>query len=352
MTGETWERVRIVSMGLDTPLLYEKIDGAPPAPEGDQVLVRVEACGVCHRDLLDRAGRFPFMQLPVTPGHEAAGVVVATGPGVDEWRVGDRVATMHRNFCGECEACREGETSLCQTATAVPGILADGGYASFLALPQRAFYRLPADLPWRDAAVVHCTFGTAFRDLSTLGHLRSGERVLITGANGGVGAAAVQIARRLGAHVIAAIRDERHREFVAGLGANTVVVDSGKTLHEQEAVERVDLALDTVGAPTFPSALRCLRVGGRIVTVGNIVAEKVPLNLGFLITYGLTIIGGNGATRRDMAAMLELHRRAPFSFPISRELPLRSADEAQQCVRKGGLQGRIVLVPGQRAAHA
>jgi D-arabinose 1-dehydrogenase-like Zn-dependent alcohol dehydrogenase len=88
------------------------------------------------------------------------------------------------------------------------------------------------------------------------------------------------------------------------------------------------------------------------VTVGNVIAERVPINLGYLITSGLTILGGSGATRRDMAGLLELHRSEPFSFPIDRELPLHDAEEAQRLVRTGGLEGRIVLVPNGRGAHA
>jgi D-arabinose 1-dehydrogenase-like Zn-dependent alcohol dehydrogenase len=343
------ERVRLVATGFETPLSVEAAVEAP-RPESDQVRLRVEACGVCHRDLLDRGGRFPFLQLPITPGHEACGIVDAVGPAASEWRVGDRLATLHRDFCGTCAACREGETSFCPNATAVFGIMADGGYATYLVAPQTAFYRVPPDLPAAHAAILHCTFGTAFRDLSTLGRLRTGERVLITGANGGVGAAAVQIARRLGAEIVAIIRDGRHRTFVERLGAQHVVVDAGRTFHEHADVGRVDLALDTVGAPTFPAALRSLRTGGRIVTVGNVVAEKVPLNLGYLITYGISIIGGSGATRKDMAAVLELHRAEPFFFPMARELPLSGAEEAQDLVRRGGLEGRVVLVPARAEA--
>jgi D-arabinose 1-dehydrogenase-like Zn-dependent alcohol dehydrogenase len=94
------ERVRLTRIGWDDALVYEA--DAPPleAPTGKNVLVTVEACGVCHRDLLDRGGRFPFLQLPITPGHEAVGRVVAVGDAVTEFRVGDRVATMHRDACG------------------------------------------------------------------------------------------------------------------------------------------------------------------------------------------------------------------------------------------------------------
>ena len=338
------ERVRLLATGWDRDLAYEEDAGPPPAPEADQVLVAIEACGVCHRDLLDRAGRFPFLNLPVTPGHEAVGRVVAVGSGVTTWKVGDRVATMHRDACGQCPRCVAGETSFCTGAAWVLGILADGGYASHLRVPESALYAMPDDLPAGAAATLHCTFGTAYRDLVTLGHLSRGERVLVTGANGGVGAAGVQIAARLGAHVVASVRNAAPEAFVRGLGAQEVVAAPPEELHRRVAGE-VDLALDTVGVATFNGALRTLRLGGRMVIVGNIEDARAQLNLGYVITKGLSIIGGSGATRRDMAALLALHAQAPFAAPIHGSFPLSRADEAQRVVRAGGLRGRVILEP-------
>lgn len=339
----TVRRVRLGETGWDEPLRYET-GGALPEPRGAEVLIEVEACGVCHRDLLDREGRFKFLRPGVTPGHEVAGRVVAVGPSVTEWQAGDRVATMHRDFCGACDACQGGETSLCGAAAFVLGILADGGYATHLLAPERALYGLPEDLPAGEAAVLHCTVGTAYRDLRTLGGLRAGERVLVTGANGGVGLAAVQVAARLGAEVVAVVRSPRHGDRLRELGAREVVVDATGDFHKHPRVGRIDLALDTVGAPTFPSALRALRVGGRMVVVGNVTAEKVGLNLGYMITFGLTVRGGSGATRAEMVEVLSLHAQRPFAIPV-RALPLARADEAQRLVRAGGLWGRVVLDP-------
>lgn len=342
-------RIRLTEVGWKTPLAFEEGLTPLPIPTGEEVLVQVDACGICHRDLIDRAGRIPFMQVPITPGHEAAGHVVAVGDAVTDWRVGDRVGSMHRDACGECPQCKKGETSLCNSATWVLGLLADGGYSSHLLMPQSGLYRLPestgeGSLSAAEAAVLHCTFGTAFRDLKTLGGIQSGERVLITGANGGVGLAGVQLAVALGAEVIAVVRSEEHIAFIKNLGAHHVVVDAGSSFSSHDSVGRVDLALDTVGVSTFLSSLRSLRLGGRLVVVGNIVPEKVSLNLGYIITNGLHIIGGSGATRNDMAQVLELHRTHPFHIPIARTLPLAHAEEGQRLVQGGGLQGRVVLM--------
>jgi D-arabinose 1-dehydrogenase-like Zn-dependent alcohol dehydrogenase len=344
------ERARLLEVGWEKDLVHE-VSGEPlPEPTGRDVLVEVAACGVCHRDLIDRAGRFPFLRVPITPGHEAVGRVVAAGPQVADFRVGDRVGTMHRDACGACPACRRGDTTLCEGAAGVFGLLADGGYARHVVAHESAFYPVPEGLADVEAAVMHCTFGTAYRDLVTLGGLAAGERVLVTGANGGVGMAAVQLAARLGAEVVAVVRDGRHRAFLEGLGAHRVVVDPGDGFHKHRDVGRVEVAVDTVGTPTFNAALRSLRTGGRLVVVGNIVAAKAELNLGYIITQGLSVRGGSGATRREMAEVFALQRERPFRVAVHRTLPLARADEAQRLVRAGGLEGRVVLVPDAATA--
>jgi D-arabinose 1-dehydrogenase-like Zn-dependent alcohol dehydrogenase len=112
----------------------------------------------------------------------------------------------------------------------------------------------------------------------------------------------------------------------------------------------VDVALDAVGAPTFLPAMHALGIGGRIVTVGNVTREKVALNLGAVITRGLAILGGSGATPEDMRGVLAMHAAEPFRFAVAHTMPLARADEAQRLVRAGGLRGRIVLDTRQEGA--
>ena len=338
------QRIRLTEAGWDRDLQLEPNAESFPAPGGRDVLVDVAACGVCYRDLIDRAGRFPFMRLPVTPGHEAVGRVSAVGPEVKDFQVGDRVATMHRDFCGQCESCERGDTSLCTGAMAVLGLLHDGGYATQLAVPERALFPVPDGIPDEHAAIMHCTFGTAHRGLARFAGVKEGMRVLITGANGGVGCAAVQVAVRLGAQVVAVVRDGRHEQWLRGLGAEEVLVDKDGRFHKQLG-ERVHAVLDCVGPPTFNASLRSLRLGGKLVVVGNVVADRASLNLGYVITQGIHVIGSSGATRKDMARVFALYEDKPFEVTIDRTLPLARADEAQRLVKAGGLAGRIVLDP-------
>ncbi len=315
----------------------------PPAPGPGQVRVQLQASGVCHRDLIDRSGRIPFLSPPVVPGHEGVGVVDAVGEGEGQWAVGDRVATMHRDACGVCSACLRGETSTCTRAAHVFGLTADGTYAAWLVAPSSAFFAVPARLDAGLAAVLHCTFGTAWRGLVTVGGLQEGERVLITGANGGVGLAAVQIAARFARRVVAVVRSGGHEERLLALGATDVLVSPDHRFHKD--APDVDLALDCVGAPTFNASLRSLRVGGRVSVVGNVTDERAALNLGLVVTMALRILGPGGATRADMAAVLAEHARRPFSSIVAQTLPLADADRAQRALRAGGGWGRTVLLP-------
>lgn len=336
------KRIRLDDLGWDVPMVVEELPD-PPEPSGNQVVVEVDACGVCHRDLIDRGGGIPFMTLPITLGHEAVGRVLAVGPDVTRWQVGDRVATLHRDSCGACERCREGEDTLCQNGFHALGIVADGGYATHLTLPERSLYAVPDGLPVAEAAILNCTYGTAFRGLRA-GGCAPGRSVVITGASGGVGSAAIEVASRMGAHVVAVIRDAGRTDYVTELGADTVVVDPGSGFHKVPETANADMVLDCVGEPTLNSSLRCLRLGGSVIFVGNITQVRLSLNVGLVIVKALRIIGSSGASPRDMADLIELRGDQPFAMTIT-ELPLDEAEAAHQRLRGGGVPGRLVLRP-------
>lgn len=333
----------MTELGWDAPMVVEDLPD-PSTPQGTQVVVAVEACGVCHRDLIDRGGGVPFMTLPITLGHETAGHVLAVGPDVTLWKPGDRVATIHRDSCGTCEQCLAGEVSLCQNGAHALGIVADGGYSTHLVLPERALYPVPEHLPASLAAILNCTYGTAFRGLRS-GGCGPGRTVVITGASGGVGSAAIEVARRMGARVVAVIRDPDRREYVTSLGADAVVVDDGTSFHKHPDTAHSDAVLDCVGSPTMNASLRCLRLGGTVVTVGNVVpTERLAVNLGFVIVRALRIIGSSGASPSDMAGLLTLFGDAEFAMTIE-DVPLAEAESAHQRLRQGGVPGRLVLRP-------
>ena len=292
-------RAQLTATGFDTPLRVEEFSSE--ALGDDEVRVQVEACGVCHRDLIDRGGRFPWLQLPITPGHEACGRVVEVGAAVTRWKTGDRVGTLHRDLCGQCRACQSGQSSLCPNALWVYGLVVDGGYATELRARESSLFAMTADDPALDLCALHCTAGTAYRGMVVQAGLTAGQRLLVVGANGGVGAAAIQVATRIGAEVVAQVRRAEQVKFVESLGASEVIVDPGDSFHRKMGTP-ADVVLDCVGSPTFNASLRSAHMGGHIVIIGNVSRERASLNLGYAIINGLHLHGSSGATAEDMAA--------------------------------------------------
>lgn len=339
------ERVTLTALGFDTPLSYSSDDEAPPTPTGSDVVLRVDGCGVAHRDLIDRSGRMKFIAVPIVMGHEFAGEVIAAGADAD-WKVGDYVGALHRDSCGACARCLEGETGHCAFAMRVFGITIDGGYASHVLAPSRALFALPDSLRGAAGAILNSTFGTAYRAMNRFGGLTGGQTVLITGANGGVGIGGIQVAKRQGAEVFAVVRTEEHAEFVTSLGADLVIVDDGSGFHRKLPGGGVDVVLDCVGSPTFNSSLRSVRLGGGIGLVGNVSEERVAVNMGRIVVGDVRICGSTGATPMDLAALVALHEEKPMRFVVE-EVPLAEANAAHQRLRDGGLRGRLVLVPGR-----
>ena len=125
----------------------------------------------------------------------------------------------------------------------------------------------------------------------------------------------------------------------------TVIADPGHRVHKHLPAARADVVLDCVGPPTFNASLRSLRTGGQLVVIGNVIEEKVALNLGYLITSGIQLVGSSGATREHMRDVFELQSERPFQVHLHERLDLAEADRAQRAVQSGGLRGRIVLLP-------
>ena len=212
-----------------------------PQPAADEVVVQVQSCGLNHLDLWLEEGGLPIpIQLPRTPGGEAAGRVVAVGAGVKDWHPGDEVAVQSNLFCGECEFCRRGDESLCLNGKLL-GVQRDGGLAEKVIVPARALVRLPAGVDFDTAAALTLAGSTAMHMLTNRAQVRPGDWVLAIGASSGVGSAAIQIAKGLGARVISTGSTEAKRDLGKRLGAEFVVdstnpdVAGGSAPHHRQA---------------------------------------------------------------------------------------------------------------------
>jgi acryloyl-coenzyme A reductase len=327
-----------------------RLESVPePRPEPGEVLLRVRACGVCHHDLINRRGNLPRTHVPAILGHEAAGEVVEVGPGVSGWSVGDRAATLQRLSCGRCAQCRAGRNSLCRTDARFFGEEIPGGYATYLAAPVAGLGRVPPGLSWEAAATACCTTGTAVHVVRTRGQVCPEETVLVTGASGGVGLQAVQLARLDGARVIAVTSSPLKVDSVHAAGAHEVVVSPG--LDFSAEVRRltggagVDVAIEIVGSRTFSQTLRCMGAGGRVVVVGNVDTGSVSLNPGLLIVKELEILGAYATTSAELDEALGLLRGGEMRPYVSEGLPLAQAARAHGLLERKQVSGRLVLLP-------
>jgi D-arabinose 1-dehydrogenase-like Zn-dependent alcohol dehydrogenase len=334
------KRIVLTAIGDITSLKLEEVD--PPTPGPGEVRVRVCACGVCYRDIIDRKGGFPWIRTPVVPGHEIAGVVEAVGSGVVGLYPGDRVISLHRPVCGYCDFCIRGEENHCTNAWQSFGLTLDGGYAERVVAPASAWFKLEAPFSPIESAPLVCTFGTIWHAFFRVAHLRPGEKVLVTGGSGGVGSSAIQIASRIGCEVTAVTRSAKKARYLEEIGAGKVIIAPEGRFGEGIA-PNFDLGVETVGEPTLPSLLRLIRPGGRVLLIGNVTLKPVSLRLGPLIVRGQGILGSDGCTRRDLQELIPFLIRTGIRPRIAQTFPLEEAGKAQLFLEEGRSEGRVVL---------
>src|SRR5215469_406492 len=213
--------VQLIAHGK--PGKFELRDLPDPHPSPDEVVVQVQSCGLNHLDLwLEEAGLPIPVQLPRTPGGEIAGKVVETGTNVKDWKIGEAVAVQSNIFCGECEFCRRGQESLCLRGE-ILGVQRDGGFAEKVVVPTRALVRLPDGVEFDASAALTLAGSTAMHMLTDRTQVKPGDWVLVIGGASGVGSAAIQIAKQLGARVISTGSTEAKRVLARHLGAEFVV---------------------------------------------------------------------------------------------------------------------------------
>jgi D-arabinose 1-dehydrogenase-like Zn-dependent alcohol dehydrogenase len=327
---------------------------AEPLPGPRQAIIRVAYCGVCSHDVAVCAGVLRRgIKLPCVPGHEIAGTVVATGDAVDDLSIGDRVATTQReHVCGHCRYCRSGREPLCAEQIFLGDTRLNGGYAEYVAVDADNIVSVPDDVALDAAAVASCAIGTMLHAVRTVGRVAPGDRVLVTGAGGGLGVHGVQLAKRAGGWVIAQTTSAAKAEALKKYGADAVVVTArdGDFSADVKAVtdaEGVDCALDTVGTPVFTSTRRSLARGGRWVLIGQLDGAFVPFNPAQLFLRGISMLSATSATREELRLCLDMLRQGGIRAVLGACFPLAQAAEALALVQSGAATGRVVLSVGR-----
>ncbi len=322
--------------GLDR-LRYQDVPDPTIGP-GD-ALVRVRACTLNHLDLFVREGLPGFeLPLPFWTGCDIAGDVA----------VGDRVAVNPNLHCGHCEFCRKGEQSLCVTY----GILGEhvqGGLAEYVRVAGDKLLKLPAQVPYEDAAAFILVNMTAWRMLVTQARLRAGEDLLIIGVGGGVSSTAVQIAKLCGARVWVTSSSDEKLDRARALGADECInyarEDWAKVVWEKTGKRGVDVVLENVGAATWKGSIRALAKGGRLVTCGATSGPIGETDIRLVFWKQISIIGSTMSSNAEFHEVMRELFRGRLRAIVDTVMPLTEGVDAQRRLAEGRQFGKIVLTP-------
>lgn len=348
---ETMRAVRTHAPG--TPIVVEEV----PWPEAGpgEVVVRIAACGVCHSDVHVLDGLPMPAPLPLTLGHEPAGVIEALGEGVTDWSVGDRVAMHLGDGCGRCRACLAGHPMCCPDLGAV-GLHFDGAYADAVKVPQTVMVRVPDEVSLAAAAVATDCVATPYHALTCRGGLKKGETVVVIGV-GGLGSMAVELARVLGAGKIVAVdRNPIALERAQRLGATDIVLAEGDPVAGIRAAtgEGADLVLECVGTPdTVAQGVNSLVGGGRCIAVGvGLLPPRIDLPQALFSVLELSVVGTFASHKEDLEEVLRLAAEGVLDIEgsITHRFPIERTPEAFEMLHSGGGDvQRIVIEPALEA---
>jgi NADPH:quinone reductase-like Zn-dependent oxidoreductase len=339
--------VRFHQHGGPEVLKYE--DAPDPTIQANEVLVRVKTCALNHLDIWLRGG-VPEWRIPMPhiPGADISGEVIDAGSLVARFKPGDRVLLSPGVSCGQCEMCFQGLDSACREF-AVMGVFNDGGYAEYVKAAEMNVFPIPGDLTFDEAAAVPLVFLTAWHMLFTRGGLKAGEDVLVIGAGSGVGSAAIQVAKLMGARVIATAGADWKLEKAQALGADEVINHRRQLIGEE--VKRftgkrgVDVVVDHVGAAVWDACFDSLATYGRLVTCGMTTGAELKLDGQKLYGRQRTILGAFMGGKAELAAVLKFIAQRKLSAVIDSTFPLQEAAAAQQKMEGREFFGKILLHP-------
>jgi len=329
------------------PEVLRYVEVREPEIGADEVLVRVRACALNHLDLWVRRG-LPGITIPLPriPGSDIAGEVARVGEKISGVRAGERVLLSPGISCGHCDYCLRGDDNLCRQYTLF-GYKVDGGYAEYVASPAANVIPMPANLSFEKAAAIPLVFLTAWHMLITRAQLQPDETVLVLGAGSGVGSAAIQIAKMMGARVIATAGSELKLQKARELGADETFLHSIE--HWSKEVKRmtdrrgVDVVVEHVGEATWQESVASLAVGGRLVTCGATTGYDGKIDLRYLFSRHISILGSYMGSKGELYPVLDLVARERVKPVIDTVIPLTKAREAHELLEKREQFGKVVL---------
>ena len=332
------------------PEVLEFVELPDPSPGPGEVLVEVRATALNRLDVLQRQGPalIPGFSLPHIAGMDVAGSVAALGDGVSSVGVGDRVVVNPAVHCGECAACLSGDDAFCPAVKVVGGNH-PGGYATLVVVPATHVHAIPDGMSFEEAASYPTTWSTAWHALVGTGRLQIGEWLMVHAAGSGVSVAAIQLAKRMGAKVLATAGSEAKLALATRLGADAVVNNrTGDVIGAAKQVtggRGVDMVFDHVGPALFQASLFALRTRGRMVFCGTTTGADATFNLPYAYHFGLQLLGSDPYPFAEFGAMLDYVLAGGFDPVIDSTFPLADAAVAQRRMEDGDVLGKVVLLP-------
>lgn len=314
-----------------------------PTPGAGDVIVAVKASSLNYHDVFTRRG-MPGIKVPMPAimGLDIAGEVAELGAGVTGWKKGDRVLVDPIN---RVEGGLMGET-------------VHGGLAELCRAKAHQLIKIPDGVSFADAAALPVAYGTALRMMRTNGHVSKGEKVLILGASGGVGVCCLQLAKLAGAEVIACAGTDAKAKRLAELGADKTInyIEKdfmkevfalyGKPTRRGAGTDQgLDVVVNYTGGDTWVKSLKCLKVGGRLLTCGATAGYAPQEDIRFIWTFELKVLGSNGWAREDISTLLDLVQQGKLKVLIDKVYPLAEAREALRVIEDREVFGKIVVAP-------
>jgi NADPH:quinone reductase-like Zn-dependent oxidoreductase len=329
------------------PEVLKYTDAPEPSIGPTDVLVRVRACALNHLDLWVRRG-LPNVPIPLPhiPGSDIAGEIAKVGAQVTTVRAGQKVVLAPLVSCGKCSACLAGLDNRCRQATNL-GYMIDGGCAEFVPAPEVNCLPYPENLSFEEAAAVPLVFQTAWHMLVARADLQPGEDVLILGAGSGVGSAAIQIAKFFGARVIATGGSDEKLAKARRLGADHVI--NHKMHKVRDEVRRitnkrgVDVVFEHVGTATWEDSFASMALAGRLVTCGATTGYDANLDLRFLFSRQLSLLGSYMGVKSELYTIMKLVADGRLKPVVDRTFPLAEAAAAHAYLESGQQFGKVVL---------
>jgi propanol-preferring alcohol dehydrogenase len=339
--------VRLIKPGR--PLEMQEVPIPPIGPT--DVLVRVKAAGICHSDAHYRAGKSRVHPLPLTLGHEVAGVVEETGVAVSEFKTGDRVCLHYLATCGLCNYCETGNEQFCPEGAMI-GKYRDGGYAEFILMPARSLFRLPDEIPFEQGAIMMCSSATSLHALRKA-RLQAAESVAVFGI-GGLGLSAIQLAKVMGAGLVLAVDIQPAKLALArrfgAVPVNAAEGDPVKEIKRLTGRRGVDVALELIGLPlTLRQAVQSLAIKGRAALAGitDKTFEIAPYQE--VLNKEAEIIGVSDHLAAELPLLLDWARAGKLNLTqvITRTVPLeaQAINDTLDHLEAFGSDARVVVTP-------